>query len=87
VILTVSQIPSHSHPLLATASAETTTVPTGRVLASTGTMNLYGDDTPYRTLAPQAITPIGGSQPHDNMQPYLCLNFIISLFGIVPSPS
>ena len=34
----------------------------------------------------QSITPVGGSQPHDNMQPYLCINFIISLFGIFPTP-
>jgi microcystin-dependent protein len=34
-----------------------------------------------------SITPVGGSQPHNNMQPYLCVNFIISLFGIFPSPT
>ena len=37
-------------------------------------------------MAPQAISPVGGSQPHTNFQPYLCVDFIISLFGIFPSP-
>ena len=37
-------------------------------------------------MAPTAITPVGGSQPHTNLQPYLCINFIISLFGIFPPP-
>ena len=35
-------------------------------------------------MAPTAIAPVGGSQPHTNFQPYLCVNFIISLFGIFP---
>ncbi|HMX28933.1 MAG TPA: phage tail protein, partial [Blastocatellia bacterium] len=39
------------------------------------------------TLAPQTLSSVGGSQPHTNFQPYLCIDFIISLFGIFPSPS
>jgi microcystin-dependent protein len=38
-------------------------------------------------MAAQSVSSIGGSQPHTNFQPYLCLNFIISLFGIFPSPT
>jgi len=38
-------------------------------------------------FAPEAVLPAGGSQPHENLAPYLCVNFIISLFGIFPSPS
>jgi microcystin-dependent protein len=38
-------------------------------------------------MSPQAITAVGGSQPHTNFQPYLCVDFIISLFGIFPSPT
>jgi serine/threonine-protein kinase len=51
------------------------------------------DDTPYMAMAPNsalslnAVGQTGGSQPHDNFQPYLCVNFIISLFGIFPSPT
>jgi microcystin-dependent protein len=38
-------------------------------------------------MAANTVGPVGGSQPHDNMQPYLCVSFIISLFGIFPSPT
>ena len=56
--------------------------------ASTGaTVSPYGTDAPLTTLSPQAIGSIGGTQPHDNFQPYLCIDFIISLFGIFPSPT
>jgi microcystin-dependent protein len=36
-------------------------------------------------MSPQAIGPAGGNQPHENTQPFLCINFVISLFGIFPS--
>ena len=42
---------------------------------------------PPLAMAPQAVSPTGGSQPHTNFQPYLCVDFIISLFGIFPSPT
>jgi microcystin-dependent protein len=48
---------------------------------------MYVADNPSAQLAATAIGPVGGSQPHENMQPYLCVNFIISLFGIFPQPS
>jgi len=57
----------------------------GNVLSQTPTYTPYisgGTDT---ALSPSAITSVGGNQPHDNMQPYLGINFIISLFGIFPS--
>jgi microcystin-dependent protein len=58
------------------------------VVAQTdGTIGLYIADPPAVNMSPSAITAIGGSQPHTNFQPYLCLNFIISLFGIFPSPT
>jgi microcystin-dependent protein len=87
VTLTVQQIPGHPHPLLATKSTATDTAPTGRVFAaSTGaTVSPYGTDQPLTPLSPQAIGSTGGSQPHDNLQPYLCVNFIISLFGVFPA--
>jgi microcystin-dependent protein len=47
----------------------------------------YGTDQPLTTLHPGTISPVGGSQPHTNFQPYLCVDFIISLFGIFPPPS
>jgi microcystin-dependent protein len=48
---------------------------------------VYTEDSTTTNLAPSAISPVGGNQPHTNFQPYLCVDFIISLFGIFPSPT
>ena len=48
---------------------------------------LHLEDSPTVIMAANAISPVGGSQPHTNFQPYLCVDFIISLFGIFPSPT
>jgi microcystin-dependent protein len=87
VTLTVQTIPAHSHPFLATTSTATSTAPAGNVAAaSTGaTVSPYGTDAPLSTLASQSMTAVGGNQPHSNFQPYVCVDFIISLFGIFPS--
>ncbi len=85
VTLTVNQIPAHSHPLLASASNAATSSAGGNVLAQTPSYTPYIALAPNVSMAPQAIGGTGGSQPHSNYQPYLCLNFIISLFGIFPS--
>jgi microcystin-dependent protein len=88
ITLTVQQIPAHSHPLLAMGSAGNTATPTGAVLAQTdGTITPYIADAPNLNLNAGAIGSVGGSQPHTNFQPYLCVDFIISLFGIFPSPT
>jgi microcystin-dependent protein len=89
ITLTVNQIPAHGHTFLATANTATSNVPTGQLLAATtgATITAYGTDAPKTNLAPTAISPVGGSQPHTNFQPYLCINFIISLFGLFPPPS
>jgi len=88
VTLTVSQIPAHSHPLLATINPASGTAPSPSVtmgIASASTITPYGTDAPTTSLHPSSISNVGGSQPHDNFQAYLCVNFIISLFGIFPS--
>ena len=89
ITLTVNQIPAHTHALLCTANLAGGTSPTGQVVALTqaATITPYGTDAPFTNLAPQSVGPVGGSQPHTNFQPYLCVNFIISLFGIFPSPT
>ena len=89
ITLTVSQIPAHSHPLLASANTALDFAPAGQVFSasSAATVSPYGSDAPRTTLGAQSVTPVGGSQPHTNLQPYLCVNFIISLFGIFPSPT
>lgn len=88
VTLTVQQIPAHTHALLATTNAGSGASPAGNLLAQTsGGIQLYYEGQATDPMNNQAITPAGGSQPHTNLQPYLCVNFIISLFGIYPSPS
>jgi microcystin-dependent protein len=88
VTLTVSQIPAHTHPFLGTRNAATDFAPSSTVvpaIAFASTITPYGTDAPLTALSPSSVTSVGGSQPHDNFQPYLCVDFIISLFGIFPS--
>src|SRR5918912_1415782 len=90
ITLTTQQIPAHSHVFLATSDAASTAAPApsetfARALASTITP--YGTDAPNVNMNPQMLSSVGGSQPHTNFQPYLCVDFIISLFGIFPSPT
>jgi microcystin-dependent protein len=85
VTLTVSQVPAHSHAFLASSNNATTANAAGRVLAQTPTYTPYFSGPADQPLAPNSVGATGGSQPHDNFQPYLCVNFIISLFGIFPS--
>ncbi len=89
VTLTVNQIPGHSHQMLGSLNTATSLAASDGVpSASTGaTVSPYGTDAPRTNLSPLAVTSVGGSQPHTNFQPYLCVNFIISLFGIFPSPT
>jgi microcystin-dependent protein len=54
------------------------------VLAASPSVQIYIVDSPDSSLNPAAVTPVGGSQPHENTQPFLCINFIISLFGVFP---
>lgn len=85
VTLTVSQIPAHNHTFLATSGTANATSPANDVLAQSLTASFYNSATPNTAMAPGAIGTTGGSQPHSNFQPYLCVDFIISLFGIFPS--
>lgn len=84
--LTVQQIPNHTHPLTGSTSNGTQINPGGNILAgSVSSVQPYIQDNPSVSLAANAVTPAGGSQPHENTQPFLCINFIISLFGVFPS--
>ncbi len=87
VTLLTTQIPAHNHPLAANAGPGTNAAPaTNEVLATSTTRdNIYSTAAPNTTLSPQAIGAAGGSQPHTNIQPYLCVHFIIALQGIYPS--
>ncbi len=91
VTLTTNQIPQHTHQVMATTATGSTGTPSsGAMLATGGPAGTA--ITPYAafggnqiTMPGNSTTSAGGSQPHDNMQPYLGLNFIISLYGIFPS--
>jgi microcystin-dependent protein len=87
ITLTVNQIPAHSHPALATTTIANDASPSGKVPAQTSLFDFYQSSPPNQPMAPQSISATGGSQPHNNFQPYLCVDFIISLFGIFPSPT
>jgi microcystin-dependent protein len=87
VTISVSTMPSHTHNALGSTNTGTGTSPTNNVMSNlTGATNsAYGTDAPKTNLSPLSISSVGGSQPHTNFQPYLCVDFIISLFGIFPS--
>lgn len=87
ITLTVNQIPAHSHPWLASTGAATSQDPANQVLGSTQASVYYNFPDAPTNFSPLAVGSVGGSQPHTNFQPYLCINFIISLFGIFPSPT
>ncbi len=89
VTVTQATTPTHSHPLTGTPNPASTTSPVNNVLAATqaSTVTPYGSDSPQVQLAPQSVGSLGGSQPHNNLQPFICINYIISLFGIYPSPN
>jgi microcystin-dependent protein len=84
VTLTVSQIPNHNH-LAGAAATATGTSPAGAVPAAVTVGARYFNGAPSAPVKMVTSSPVGGSQPHDNMAPFLCINFIISLFGIFPS--
>jgi microcystin-dependent protein len=86
ITLTVSQIPAHSHPLLASSDPASSRNAANNVLGR-APADAYATEFTPEPLSPQTVAPVGGSQPHTNFQPYLCIDFIISLFGIFPSPT
>jgi len=82
--LTTQQIPSHTHPWMASQANANNTEPIGGVPGITQG-DFYTTSFTASPMAAQLITPAGGSQPHENTQPFLCINFIISLFGVFPT--
>lgn len=95
VTLTTQQIPAHNHL--------PTTNTNGGTSAQLSTQSTLGDETSNAsggnafaylpaggtqvTMPPQTVGQTGGSQPHENMMPYLCVSFVISLFGVYPTPT
>jgi microcystin-dependent protein len=87
VTLTVQQIPVHTHAMIGNNFTGSSGNPTNSFFAKATSNTPYSDDTSIGTVSlnPGTITPTGGSQPHTNLQPYACINFIISLYGLFPS--
>jgi microcystin-dependent protein len=82
--LTVQQIPAHTHPFMGTNDPASIKGAAGGVMGR-GPSEVYASEFTPEVLSGQSITPQGGSQPHENTQPFLCINFIISLFGVFPT--
>jgi microcystin-dependent protein len=87
VTLTQGQMPQHTHPFLASTDGENSSDPTTGVVGQVSTAGnfLYFAALGTSSAAAQSIAADGGSQPHENLQPFLCISFIISLFGVFPS--
>lgn len=88
VTLTTNQIPIHSHPMLCSSGGGANTSNPANAVAAPADLSQYSTQAPDTQMGTPAMisNPVGGSQPHTNFMPYLCLNFIISLFGIFPPP-
>jgi microcystin-dependent protein len=82
--VTVSELPAHNHFVTCTQTAGDSVIPTGRLLANAN-LNAYAQQNPAQPIEPATISNVGGSQPHNNMSPYLVLSFCIALQGIFPS--
>ncbi|HTW82594.1 MAG TPA: tail fiber protein [Candidatus Sulfotelmatobacter sp.] len=93
VQLTSATIPSHTHAVIADGNAATTGNPSGAYYADVAPKTLYSTPggahnphpTTYRSFNSAMLAMQGGSQPHDNMQPYLAITFIIAIYGVYPS--
>lgn len=85
VTLLNTQIPIHTHPVAVSSSAASTGTPSSSVTLGVAAAEIYIADTADGVMNAQSISVAGGSQPHDNLQPYLALNYVIAIDGIFPS--
>lgn len=85
VTLIVSEIPAHNHTIMSINDSGDTNQPAGNGFARSTGASVYSPSGPQQaSLSPTALSPTGGSQPHNNMQPYLVLNYIIAMQGVFP---
>lgn len=84
VTLLNSEMPAHSHGLIASLDNANLAIPTPARSLAKATANLYFAGAPDTAMAAEALPPAGGDAPHNNMQPYLTLNFNIALQGVFP---
>lgn len=85
VTVTTNQLPSHTHQAHGASAIGTDPNPGGTVVASSSVMQPYYVGAATQPMASTSITSVGGSRDHTNIQPFLCVNFIVALFGIYPS--
>lgn len=85
VTLTTSQIPAHTHALGVSTDTGSEVSANGNVLGALQAVKTFRPGTAATLLSATSVAGAGGSQPHENMQPYMTMNYIISLFGIFPS--
>jgi microcystin-dependent protein len=85
--LTMNEMPQHTHVLNASSNNGTVPTPSGNLLGNSSPNMLFGPVQNLGAMVPATVTNTGGSQPHENRQPYLTLTFCIALQGIFPSPN
>lgn len=87
VTITQNTLASHSHTLLAYNAVANSPNPGNNLLGLSSQASMFFSDPPSAAMDSSIVSAVGGNQPHDNFMPYLCVSFIISLFGIFPSPT
>jgi microcystin-dependent protein len=85
VTLTTPQLPQHNHPFFASTSPGSADTGASNLTAETAQLSIYEESSANVPLNAAAISTVGDSQPHENMQPFICVTFIISLYGTYPS--
>ena len=85
VTVTVAQLPTHNHTMQISTEIAGRSAPQDNVLGSSTNIDFYTGDAPDQTMSSSVVSPVGGSRSHSNLMPFLCVNFIIALFGIYPS--
>jgi microcystin-dependent protein len=83
--LTISEMPTHTHVASASTNPGGDQVPANDLLANSAPNNIYGPVQNLTSMRPNTVSNVGGSQAHQNMQPFLTINFSIALQGIFPS--
>jgi microcystin-dependent protein len=87
VTITQQTMPFHTHPLFGTSSTGNLVIAAGNLCATSPSQMYQAPDNNLASMNPASISTVGGSQAHNNMMPYLVLNFCIALQGIFPSPT
>jgi microcystin-dependent protein len=85
--LNISELPAHNHPVASSPELTNSSDPAGRVVAARprGGMNIYATPPTSTAMSAASVAATGGGQPHENLMPYLVLNYVIALQGIFPS--